>query len=220
MHEFNYLKMKIEDYNLYKNKTWNLLVPCLISHGRDLIIRLNNMVILGVGVHDTLLDGSPNIKGNNIYLLIQKDCFPFVVAEFASWIQTKPYYVSDYCPDSNIFTSNKHMFILNVPEIHNDAYFHFLKGEYSKMYSPEYISRNIKPEHAGYKILTKDPSLIPNLIQELESNFSVKGSMNLDPDEFIGKEVSMPLKKIEEIFNYTEDSSVFFSEELYKNWHK
>ena len=209
--------MEIEVGKYYENKTWRFLMPVLRGHGELFAQKFNSLFKFAVGIHDTLLDGTPLLKGRNILVMLDKEYQPKIYQSFVDWIQYQPYYKGDYCPDADFKTSRKHVFILEVPEAFNNAYDMFLKSEYSKMYSEEEI--NILFSNKGRirekEILTKS-TLAYNKFLEKNNNLF---NLNIEPSKFKPEEYEFPLVICEEVFNCKEGERVFFNEELDKTWN-
>lgn len=202
--------MDIQIGKLYKNKTWSYLLPCLRGHGDFFIQKFNHTYKLAVGIHDSLLDGSPISNGRNIYILVDKDFNKTAFNDFRNYVTAQEYFIGDYCPDSELLTSRKHMFILSVPTVFNSAYDQFLRGQYSKMYTKEEIE--ILFSHPTklreFRVLRRDPKALDDFVLNLNKEFKVMSN----PDDYLTAEWDLPLKKKEEIFNYTK-GEVFFNED-------
>lgn len=208
--------MNIEIGKYYVNKTWRFLLPCLRGHGDLFIKKFNPLFKLAVGVHDTLLDNSPCVTERAIYIMINKTVQPSIYDSFAEWIKFQDYYILDYCPDADISTSKKHVFVLKIPEMFNNAYDMFLKGEYSKMYTKKqidslFLGYERKKEH---DILLKKESQLDVFVKNVNKEFGT----DIDKKDFVNAELEMPLKKLEEIFHCSDTSSIFFNDETYSDW--
>jgi len=209
--------MHIEIGKYYVNKTWRFLLPCLRGHGDVFIKKFNPIFKLAVGIHDTLTDGSSISNGRSIYILCDKLTNKVNFDEFLDWVKYQEYYIADYCPDSEILKSRKHMIVLSVPEMFNDAYDHFLQGNYSLMYLEQELkllfSNNTRKKE--YDILSRNPQIINDFVKEVNEEFGT----NVKSDSFKNSELELPLKKTEEIFNCCKDSdTVFFNEKQDKVW--
>lgn len=207
--------MNIEIGKQYINKTWRFLSPCLKGHGAPFVNRFNRLFKLSVGIHDTLLGGSPLSNGRNIYILIDKKYKEKYFTEFMSFLSYQEYFKGDYCPDTDLIKSRKHMVILEIPEEYNNAYDSFLKSQYSKMYTKEQLeilfSGTLKGTDVG--ILTKSKSAFESFTKEVSKEFKTI----INPLDFYETEYAFPLKKREEIFNYS-SGEVFFKEDRDKVW--
>lgn len=207
--------MEIKIGKQYINKTWKFLVPTLRGHGDPFVNRFNALFKLSVGIHDTYLCGSELSNGRNIYVLIDKKYKEKNFKEFMSYLECQPYFKGDYCPDSNILGSRKHMIILEVPEEFQNAYDKFLQGKYSEMYTQDQIDLlfTAGSKSEVYEIITKTGDSFNNFIKKVSNEFG--GIIN--PNDFNTGERELPLKKKEEIFNYSE-GGIFFNEEKDKIW--
>ena len=209
--------MQIEIGKRYVNKTWRFLYPCLRGHGDIFVSKFNPVFKLAVAIHDTLLDDSKKAEGRSIYILCDKLANKIAFDDFLDWIKYQDYYIGDYCPDSEILKSRKHVIIIKIPEVYNDAYDHFLKSNFSLMYLDEELKLLFSNpgKKKEYDILSREPKIIEDFVKEVNKEF---GS-NAIVDDFKNAELELPLRKTEEIFNCLQDSdTVFFNEELDKIW--
>jgi hypothetical protein len=209
--------MELKVNQLYKNKTYSYLYPVLKGYGNTFINKFNPVFKLAVGVHDTLLDGSTVSKSSNLYVLTDTKINETKFQEFKEWVTCQDYCIADYCPDSEINKSRKYMFVIKIPPEYEKAYGEFLKGNYSKMYNENALNLLFQSKDSKeYKVLTKDPKVIPLFIKKLEEEFGTQVSQ----EEIEDAEYDLPLVRREEIFNYkeTEDKTVYFSEELIKKF--
>ena len=209
--------MQIEIGKYYVNKTWRFLLPCLRGHGDIFVSKFNPVFKLAVGIHDTLLDNSKKSDGRSIYILCDKFANRIAFDEFLDWIKYQDAYIADYCPDSEILKSRKHVIIIKIPELYNDAYDHFLQGNYSLMYLKEEL--NLLFSNPGkkkeYDILSREPKIIEEFVKEVNKEFKTNAVI----DDFKNAELELPLKKTEEIFNCLQDSdTVFFNDKNGKIW--
>jgi len=209
--------MHIEIGKYYVNKTWRFLLPCLRGHGDIFVSKFNPVFKLAVAIHDTLLDDSKKAEGRSIYILCDKLANKIAFDDFLDWIKYQDYYIGDYCPDSEILKSRKHVIIIKIPEVYNDAYDHFLKSNFSLMYLDEELKLLFSNpgKKKEYDILSREPKIIEDFVKEVNKEF---GS-NAIVDDFKNAELELPLRKTEEIFNCCRDSdTVFFNEKLDKIW--
>ena len=208
--------MNIEFGKLYENRTVQLLLPCINSFGEGFTSRYNKLLKLAAGVHDTLLDHSPLIYGNNLYVCFDTSYNNEDFYEFIDYLIDQDYFQAEYSVDEDLSVARKHMIVVNVPECHNEDYKYFLKGEYSKMYTEEFRKEHFldKGRLKELKILTKDKTMIPVLMNHLEIDFKSE----VLEEELQNHEVVLPLKRREEIFNCSKNQRVFFNEELDKVW--
>jgi hypothetical protein len=210
--------MHIEIGKYYVNKTWRFLLPCLREHGDIFTNKFNFIFKLAVGIHDTLTDGSTISNGRSIYLLCDKLASKINFEEFLNFIREQKYYIADYCPDSEILKSRKHMIVINIPETFYNAYDQFLKGNYSLMYSEQELkllfSSNLRKKE--YDILSKNPEIVSEFAKEVNNEFGTKAIA----DDFKNSELELPLKKTEEIFNCCDNNNnnIFFNEQIDKVW--
>ncbi len=208
--------MDIEIGKYYVNKTWRFLLPCLRGHGDIFVAKFNPIFKLAVGIHDTLTTDSKISDTRNIYILCDKFTNEKHFYEFLDWLKCQEYYVADYCPESEILKSRKHVLVITVPDIFNDAYDHFLNGNYSMMYLEAELNLLFsKPDKKKeYDILSRNSKLIEEFVKEVNKEFDSHATV----EDFKNAELELPLKKIEEIFNYKEEDGVYFNEKTDKKW--
>lgn len=201
----------------YINKTWRFLIPCLRGHGDAFVKKFNPIYKLAVGIHDNLLDGSSLSNGRNIYLMLDKQYKPKEYEKFIDFLQYQEYYKGDYCPDSEIISSRKHIVIIEVPEAFSSTYDYFLKGEYSNMYSDEELKLffNGPSRKKDYEILSKTGNALNEFVKNVNQEFNVDSKLG----DFNKSELEFPLIKKEEIFNCEDGDRIYFNEKLDKVWH-
>lgn len=199
--------MKLEINELYINKTWRFLVPCLKGHGEGFTERFNFLFKLAVGVDDTLFGDRELLEGKRpVFIMIDKKFNELRVDYFMKWIRYQDYYITEYCPDSEISLSRRHMVVISVPTIYNDAYDHFLKGEYSLMYEKKDIELLFVAEtrQKDKQILLRSGLVLKDHLDDIKKEFGAvpNGSVEI-------REYELPLKRVEEIFFY-EEEKIFF----------
>lgn len=220
--------MEIKIGEKYVNKTWRFLLPCLRGHGTTFAKKFNSIYKLAVGIHDSLLDGSAISNDRNLYIMIDKKTEEQKVKEFMDFIVYQDYFVADYCPDSDILKTRRHMIVLKMPKRFHNAYDKFLEGKYSEMFTPDevkvlFANDERKPEK---DILQRNSSALKEFVNKVNKEFDVNIKCNNFKDEieeqewqqFKSGEWEMPLKKKEEIFNCEDNQRVFFNEKLDKIW--
>lgn len=212
--------MNIEVGKWYENKTWRFLLPCIKGHGNLFVSKFNSVFKLGVGIHDTLLDGTDLANGRNILILCDKKVKPKDFNMFLNWVKEQTYFKGDYCPDGNFKTSRKHVIILEVPKEYYKSYDNFLKGEYSNMYNSKQLeflfsAPNRKNE---LEILNKTSKAAENLIKKIEKEFFFEVLDTISKNDLIDCEYELPLVRKQEIFNCENNERVYFNEEADKNW--
>lgn len=209
--------MEINIGKHYANKTWRFLLPCLRGHGDTFVMKFNPVFKLAVGIHDTLLDNSEYSDSRNIYILCDTLTNESQYKEFIEYVKTQSYYVTEYCPDSELTESRKNMLVIKVPEIFNDAYDNFLQGNYSLMYLEKELSIlfGAEAKKKEFNILSRNPKIIENFVKEVNQEFNTK----VTEKDFINSELEMPLKKSEEIFNCSKNYlNVYFNPKTNKKW--
>jgi len=220
--------MKIKYGKIYVNKTWRFLAPSLKYYGEEFIKKLNFVMKLSFGIHDTLLDGSKISEGNNIYILVDRHAKPKEYVNFLNYVQDKTYYVDSYSYDE-VVDPRKMMIILKIPEELSESYYYFLKGQYSKMYNKELLDKlynnvitgksNNQQAYLDYEILSKTGTNSKNKFYDLIIEEGFGNSDRLKPEDLNDLEWELPLKKKEEIFNYKQNTTIFFNEKVDKTWN-
>lgn len=209
--------MNIKIGKQYINKTWRFLVPSLQGHGTTFVNKFNPLFKLGVGIHDSYLDGAKITEGKNIYVLLDKKYRPRDFEKFMEYIRCQKFFKGEYCPDSEILSSRKHVIILEVPEIFYNSYDKFLQGKYSEMYNSEHLNLlfSSKNRKIDYEILSKTGKDALNQFKKsIDNEFNVESNLeDLEKGEW-----ELPLKKTEEIFNCLDKDTVFFNDKIDKIW--
>ena len=184
--------MDIKIGELYENKTWRFLVPCLHEYGNVFIKKLETVFKLGVAIHDNYLDGAELANGRNLYIMLDTKFKPKDYISFIDYIRYHESYRGEYCPNSEIVNSRKHVVILEIPEKYFKAYENFLRGKYSEMYSQNELDFLFtKPESKNYKILSKTGDVYKEHKEVLEKTFKVE---NIDLESVKSGEWELPLK--------------------------
>lgn len=203
--------MQIEIGKRYVNKTWRFLYPCLRGHNDAFVMKFNPLFKLAVGISDDILKETVYTKERNIFILIDTFHQPKCVIEFMNYIVNQPFYKHHYYIDNHELSKpRKMMLILSVPEMFNNAYDNFIDGLYSEMYNhDEIIKLFSNPERKNeYNILTKNTSIRKDFIKYVNEEFDTD---ILYFDKPI-KEFELPLKPIEEIFNYKSNNYYLIKE--------
>lgn len=202
--------MEIKVGEFYLNKTRRFLFPTLRYYGSDFTYRFNHIFKLAVGIYDYVLEDK--MSGRNLFLMIDNKIREKMFEDFMIWITLQDYYVYSYNPEANM-DSRKIMLVLKVPEIFNETYDFFLKGEYSLMYTEKYIDilfpLDTYPNEN--KILKQHPEMYNKFNDDLFKEFGVR----IDIKHF--RELELPLKCEEECFNY-EGGNTFFNPKIDKIW--
>lgn len=218
--------MTIKYGRLYVNKTWRFLAPSLKYYGEEFIQKFNVVMKLAVGIHDTLLDGSQVSDDNNIYVLVDRLAKPKEFLNFINFISEQEYYIDSYSYDE-VVNPRKMMIILKIPEELSGSYYHFLKGHYSKMYNRQQLRElynNVisgrssnQQSYLDYEILSKTGENSKKLlIDTIKEEFGKE--TRISETDIDNLEWELPLKKKEEIFNYQENTTIFFNEKADKTW--
>lgn len=203
--------MQIEIGKRYVNKTWRFLYPCLRGHGDAFVKKFNPLFKLAVGVSDDVLKNTKYSEERNIFILVDTFFQPKLVQEFISWITYQPFYKHHYYIDNHELTqARKMMLVLSVPDMFINAYDNFINGSYSKMYDIDETKKLFSnPDRKKeFDILTKNHALTDEFIQSVNEEFDTNVYYFDEPI----KEYELPLKPIEEIFNYQSNNYYLIKE--------
>lgn len=171
-----------------QNKTLKYLVPCLRSYGKDLERMYNSVFKVAIGLGDSF---NPPDDPNELalYILLDSNVAPKHFQKFLQWIREREYYIIDYTY-GNASKSTYHMVVLHFPEEYSMAYYKFLSGTYSEMYTKDQVKELFKPHPETQGILLKDKSYKAGFVKELnrkyETSISVKewdGEYDFPPDK-------------------------------------
>ena len=188
----------------YKNKTWRFLFPCLRAYGGDEFMnRLAKLSILAVGVGDKQLSHFPYI-----YILYNKEFKQELLYELLAYLYKEGLLVENYNiePEEN---GIKTMVVIRLPKEYHKTYQHFIKGEFSKMFTFDQmedlfyskkdgvrlVSKLWKPELG---VLNKDVRKGKEYLKEVNSEWGT----TIKFKEIEDWEYEAPLVFKEEIFNY------------------
>lgn len=199
--------MNIKIGEIYVNKTWRFLLPCLKGHGDNFVRKFNPVFKLGMGISDHYLKDTDYCKEKNVFIMIDKAYHEKLSEDFITWLSYQPYYKHDYS-----IGSRKHMIIISIPSIFENAYEQFLLGNYSKMYTLEEIALlfSTKDRKTEYDIITKNILIEEDFIKRVNTEFGTSVSSFNEPI----KEYEFPLNMEEEVFNYQQ--SEYSERELHK----
>ena len=192
--------MEIVKGCFYTNRTKDYLLPSITTELGKVFKQKSSTQIykLAVGVYDKLLDGTNILKGRNaFFILVDKTVIPQEFKKFKDWLKYQDFYITDYQ-----YEHDKHMFVIEIPEILNDSYNNFKKGAYSKMYNKEQLDKYFLTDNKTYpyKVLTKHPSMRMKFIEKVVDKFQVE----VKESDFLDAEYDFPpsINPEKEVFNY------------------
>lgn len=196
--------MNIEIGQFYINKTWRFLLPCLRGHGDSFVERFNPVFKLAVGIYDTTVENSKYDNLGNIYILCDTAYQPKSFNNFLNWLKFQNYYVTDYSFEPDIQYSRKRMVVIQVPKDYKNSYIHFIKSEYSKMYSTEILKELFSnpAREKEFNIISKNDKCRFEFLNLLNQEFNTEIELEEFEEDF--KEFELPLKRKEEVFNCKE----------------
>lgn len=197
--------MDIQIGKIYKNKTFNFLVPILSDYPVAFKQKISQQVSkLAYGIYDKILDKTEIVKDNHRPIFILCDKLSGNFDNFIIWLKTQEYYITDYTASYNI-NSRYHMIVIDTIEEHHNTYDKFITGLYSEMYSEKDIDRLFSADKSDIiGILTKDKLSINKFISKVRDTFNVDVNDSKDFYDDI-KECEFPYKlsESEEVFNYS-----------------
>lgn len=199
--------MEIEIGKLYKNKTFNFLVPIFTDYPVSFKQKMEQQVFkLAYGIHDRVLDNTEIIGADKRPIFILCDKLAGNFDNYIDWLKSQDYYITDYVAGTNI-NSRYHMVVIDTIKPYHKAYDKFCLGLYSEMYDEDQLKRlftnkkNLNSE--AISILTKDTFAQNKFIKKINNIF---GEQIQSVDEFYEPlkecELSYKITADEEIFNY------------------
>ena len=191
--------MEIEIGKHYVNKTWKYLRPCLRSYGPTFIVKFNALFKLAVGIHDTLLDGTPFEDRKLLYILFNRNYRPVNYNGFMHWISHQKYYVTDYAMDDAL-DGYQHMLVLEFPKEYISSYDYFIQGRYSLMYDKKQQELLFDKDSPIREILNKTRSARGKFVALVNASFD----SNITEMDLLHEKAEMdfPWEKSKEYFNY------------------
>ncbi len=210
---------------LYSNKTLHFFMRAMTCCGQEFVEQIKLLNIQKFGLYDYI---GQNLKGNNIYILFTKKEFNPSYHKVIDFLKNSNLYISDYIYGPDPYGLD-HMLVIKIPEEIQSVYDHFLKSEYSKMYSQESVENSLlelnskfnpnnidKFEILIHEIFAKKGNKAKkSYLSELNKWFGVDFSdINIDNH----KEWSIPLVIQEETFNYNKRGNKFFNYKEDKVW--
>lgn len=185
--------MKIKIGRVFKNRSLKYLLPLTKKYHDDMLVTmLNSVGILAIGIGDMIYN-SELFKHQHLFILIDNKANPTIFNELIEYIMDKDYYEDDYSYD-NLLTGRMQMIIFKLPK---DTIDKFLQGKYSKLYYYE-DARDFIIDDNTFNVLIKSKKHKPTFIKELEIEFGT----TLTLEEIGDRELDIPPKKEEELFNY------------------
>ncbi len=207
--------MKVTDFTVSRrnNKTWDYLFPCLALYGERFFSSLDANEIIHVGIDDVYTPRKFREEKNLVYILMKPkfstDRVLFSMQEFASIVVGR----YDY-PE----VTNGAMLLVRIPEIHVPAYYHFLHGKYSQMYSKDQIGDYFSGK-VGIKaraIFLRDEILGPRILAaSCNKTFQALNGIRSKYDDLITeesaeREYDLPPVRHEEVFNASRSKKPLF----------
>ena len=187
--------MKIQIDKIYMNKTWKYLFPMLKDYNDDVLIALlNSLHIAATGIGDFLI--KKNLE-QHIFILINQRSNPRLFSNLINYIIDKDYFEDDYVFD-NIATGCLHMVILKLPK---NVISTFFDGRYSHLYTYTERKNFFRKKDEAYSVINKHYDYKFQFINQLKEEFGTV----LEIGEIGNRELDLPPKKKEEIFNYKKE---------------
>ena len=205
--------MKLDGLKIHKNKVWEyLMLPVLRAYGEDFRVKISNLYKIGAYIGG--LNNSPylalaiNVTAPNPK--IQDQTYKMKLFEdFIEWFEIQDFCMGHYPYEGPLNCKDKyHIFKIAIPKELTKTLGHFVKGEYSKMYSEKQIEEHftvasgakVSDTHIAdlavrRKVLRKDPELIPSFIAKVNERFKTSiGVHEIDPSV----EVELPPSSAED----------------------
>lgn len=199
--------MKIEIGKVYHNKTTKYLMPMIRQHYDDMLVTyLKSVGIMAVGIGDFLIQEKLN---QHLFVLIDTKFNPKIFTSMIEYIYQHNYYERDY-PFDDVLTGRMQMVVFKLK---NDVIDTFMKGSYSELYSYEDACNIIQNEET-LDVIMKSHTYQAKFIEKIKDEYTAEdsGSTKAEPaitltlDEIGDRELDLPPKKEEEIFNHKEPS--------------
>lgn len=182
---------------IYPNKTRKYLLPCLREYGAEFTNKVNNVFKVAVGIGDIIVSNRGKKHEKHIFMLIDTSIASAFFVEFIEWIREQPMYEDDYVY-GDIQKSKFHMVILELPLQYYSAYETFKEGQYSRMYSKEFIEAFIQNEEVK-KVLIKDHNYLIHFTEKVNRKYGT----TLKPSDWDAlPEMDFKPEKKTEVFNH------------------
>lgn len=219
--------MKFEIGKQYVNKTWRFLLPCLKDYGNVVTTKLSNLYKVGAFVYDDNMTGVSKLKGENIFLVIDVQVKKYITQKLLNWFRNQDFYVHDYFFGDTL-QDRYLILVLKIPDEYKKSYYHFLDGNYSKMYTKEErikLFSNVLREKSDtpsrgrrlqdYYVLSRNRNqrILENYQRKVKDMFNV----NVPDNALDVGELELPLINTEEILNNTQ-TNIFFNREINMHW--
>lgn len=201
--------MKLDAKQLYVNRTFKYLLPCLYEFGNQFVIKYAGTVKYAVGIGDAYIVKEKDERW--VFLLLNKKRETARFQDFLNFTRVQKYYVRDYPYDNP--SSGMHMIVVKLPEQCHETYDKFVEGKYSEMYTEEQFQNLFDKKYKegvkahqvwqeSKKVLQKSPDAIPSFIKQIQEEFG--HDIRLSRKDLEGKELDFPISySMEtEIFNY------------------
>ena len=83
--------MNIKIGEIYVNKTWRFLLPCLKGHGDAFVRKFNPVFKLGMGISDHYLKDTDYCKEKNVFIMIDKAYHEKLSEDFIARVEKQIY---------------------------------------------------------------------------------------------------------------------------------
>lgn len=210
--------MKIQIGKFNRNKTYSYLFPIYKIIDISIIKKLDKLNKIAMGIYDMNVHNSLFTENNCIYILVdnnEKNENQINIAAFLAELSINKLLLGKYLVEPHL-KNFPLMIVVKIPYFYKETYKHFLKGNYSKMYSKEEIEFLFASNSKERGVLEKNPTRFPFFIKEVKDRFGVQ---KLDIKEFYDKEWEFPLLNEEEIFSYKNKDNIYFSVQRDKIWN-
>jgi len=170
-----------------KTRTYRYLYPCIhFGYGDNFQKLMSGLMKKSPGlIHNMYIADvdQPDIPFGVFVLFDKSKALNFL--EFLKFIEKEEAFVYDYQVDTNY-----HMIVLKVPDEFLNAYENFRNSKYSKMYSAEFVSKNLNnpSTEQTYSVLAKTEKR-KKYLQELVGQLELADEYDsiLGPEETFDK---------------------------------
>lgn len=184
-----------------ENKTYLYLYPTLRDYGEEFLRFLRGLDLIEVKLKDV----NVQTKNHCFYLRysVNTQGKKNMIQKFLEYLQDKEYFIKEY-----IYDNSSHIIVIQVPKGHNNAIIHFLKGEYSKMYSPQKLKKYFYNTSSNpvvmerfkrtRQVLRRDKKYVSVFVKKVNSQFETK----VEEKYFKNAELDFPPSEKDETLNF------------------
>jgi len=204
-------QIKIQIGQIFMNKTRKYLYPIIKQHGTDFVFKFNSIFKVAIGIGDILVENCGFKHEKHLFILVDSRYKPSEFIRTIKWLRKHHSYEDDYV-FGDITTSRFHMIVVKIPEQYIPSLQRFKESKFSKMYSKEDVKKFFSfvnrtgSDKILYKninrVLVHDHNYKIQFAEQLKEEFEIDNLTINDIADDV--EFDLPIKEIEEIFNYKE----------------